>query len=150
MLNLILFIVTVSLLGFGGWSVLYFITETNSKKKFFFRCITFIVLFIIFGISASNLDRLETKANKNVELEIVEISKIYRQNSINTYIVTTKDNNIYTIKSTDVYKGDSNYIVKKHHTNVTDKFKFWDDIDEYTYSIVVTDTNIQTLPNLTN
>lgn len=149
MLNVIF---TISIMGLGlfaSFSVMHFIATPENKKQFYFREITFIILFLTVITSGLVLDSFDSKAQKNVEIEMTEIAEIYSQDIKNTYIITTKDNNVYTIKTDEVYKGDSNYIIKKRHTNVTDKFKFWADIDEYTYSIVVTDTNIQTLPNLT-
>lgn len=147
LLSIIGSFIVIGVVGFAGYATIQFITEANTKKQSWIRFITFLLLLVMLLVVVG-INTTTSKANKDVELETVGITEIYRQDD-NKYIITTEDNKIYTIETNAVYKGDSNYIVKKHYPNVAKLSKFWFEFDEYKYSIVVTDTNIQTLPNLT-
>lgn len=149
LLSIIGSFIVIGVGGFAGYATIHFITEANTKKQSWIRFITFLLLLIMLLVVVAINTTTTLKANKDVELETVGITEIYRQYG-NNYIITTEDNKIYTIETDTVYKGDSNYIVKKHYPNVAKLSKLWFEFNEYTYSIVVTDTNIQTLPNLTN
>lgn len=149
MFDIIIIITALAFMVFVTFSIFDYIVNTDTKKQGGVRGITLILISAMLLTLSIISDINLKKVNKDVELETVGITEIYRQED-NKYIITTEDNKIYTIETDAVYRGDSNYIVKKHYPNVAKLSKFWFEFDEYKYSIVVTDTNIQTLPNLTN
>lgn len=148
LLNIFILILTLVLVCFASASVVYYIIESKTLKGCITKIVLFYLSFILLNVAASHYDNCLAKANKDVEIETIQIAEIYRQND-NNFVIETEDGRIYTITTNEVYTGDSNYIIKKHHKNVAKFSKLWSgDIDEYTYSLVVTDTNISKTPEL--
>lgn len=148
LLTIFIFILTLVLVCFCSASVMYYIIESKTLKGCIAKFVWYFLSLILLFIATNYYNNCLAKANKDVEIETIQIAEIYRQNDDN-FVTKTEDGKIYAITTKEVYTGDSNYIIKKHHKNVAKFSKLWSgDIDEYTYSLVVTDTNIPKTPEL--
>lgn len=131
----------------GLYAIIVLIKQSNSHGS---KTVAFIACILLLVISAFLFYYFGTKANKDTEISNVTISEVYKEKKANTFLVITDGGETYSITAENVYKGDSNYVIKKHRVNTTPKLHFWTWNSEYVYELVVTDTNFKDIPKLTD
>lgn len=110
--------------------------------------VTYLICFVIIAASFYSYLFITDKADKDTEISEIAITKVYQESKDDHYLIVTEDGETYSIVAYNVYKGDSNYVVKKHRVNATKRTRFLTGYTENVYDLVVTDTNFENVPTL--
>lgn len=107
-----------------------------------------IITVIILVFSAFVTFPIYNKATNEAEISNVEITEIYK-NSENEYCVKLNQSDVlFKVKVTEVYKGDSNYLIRYYHPNMSKVHEFLFEKEKTEYVLVVTDLNIPVLSTI--
>lgn len=108
-----------------------------------------IILFaflIVLSLTCATYTELEDEYTKNKEISRIDISSVNKSGEA-SYIVKDQDDNIYEISPSNIYKGDTNYIICIKYPDLDEKKSKFLEIDNCEYMLVVTNPDsIQDLP----
>jgi len=115
----------------------------NFTSKFS-KCIC-IIAAILLSFSFSVTMPIYNNATSEPEISNIEFSEIYKADD-NQYYVKLKDNEKpLKVTTTNVYKGESNYLISIHCPNMTKVHEFLFEKEKTEYTLVVTNLNIPVL-----
>ena len=119
-----------------------FTSKSKLSKWICISSISIIILSLIVTLTVYN------KATSEAEISNIQISEIYK-NGDNEYCVKLNGSDILVkVKADEVYKGDSNYLIRTHLPNMSKFHEFLFEREKTEYSLVVTDLNIQNLSTM--
>lgn len=117
------------------------------SKKVLLKTICIILAItpvVTFPIAAN----IEFRAAKEATVSNMQFEEVYKDENGYYYVRKNDETDLLRLKPSNIYKGDSNYVVKYSYPNTTDSYCFWIDCDKTEYDLVLTDLNVKDLPKL--
>lgn len=85
------------------------------------------------------------KATAEAEISNIEISEIYKTSKNEYYVKLNENAEPLKVNVNEVFKGDSNYLIRTHFPNMSKMHEFLFEEEKTQYVLVVTDLNIPVL-----
>lgn len=113
-----------------------FFESAKRKISFKLKMALIIIVAILFFISLLTYAALLESYTQNPIISNIDISDVYKMSDV-SYAVRSEDNDMYIIKTREIYNGDSNYLIKIEYPKMSKNMSVWLSHPIVEYKIVV-------------